>query len=273
MKTYRENFSNPFFQAAVDLMKKDATFASLMWELSYRDRTSEYLSMPTLSYNKLVDKLGQKLAKHSGFESDELALWLSHNVCYVVDYFSKFHRYGTISHKVSGLASFFRCVFLEHRIPSKEERDTMLPVICNLSFTILVPFFSLLGAVSMKPIVTGGDRIFFMAYGQVLIIMAKVITAAYRHPLGGYGIEQMRRRMGGRGIITPLRIYLSAEAIEGIGKAMVFYAIGTFLHEVYSIWELIIVSITGVIILFEIMKYATSYNRTNRRFFGNDMET
>lgn len=258
MINYREIFRNPFFRAAVDLMKKDAVFADNMWKLCYLDRTEALLHSP-IELSGLADELGQKLAKYYGFDSDEFSLWLSYNVCDVVDYFSTFHRFGYIPHKASGVSSFFRCIFLERRIPSKDELDAILPVVCNLFFTILCPLFSLLGAISMRPTVTGIDRIFFMTFGLGLIVMAKFSTAAYKHPLGGYGEEQMRRRMGGRGIITPLRAYLSAEAIEGIGKVWVFYAIGTFLHEAYTIWEFIVAFITGAIIFFEIMKYATSY--------------
>lgn len=253
MEDHRAIFRNPFFRAAVELMKRDATFAHQIWQLCYIDRTSEYLYRST-PYNKLAEELGQKLAKCYGFDSDEVPQWLCYNVCDIVDYFSAFHKYGNIPHKASGLASFFRCIFLEHRIPSKNELDTILPVVSNLFFTILCPFFSLLGAISIGPIITGTDRIFYMVFGLALIIMVKFTTAAYKHPRGGYGEEQMRRRMGGRGIITPLRIFLLAEVIEGMGKGVIFYAVGTFIHEAYSIWELIIAFITGTIILFEIIR-------------------
>ncbi len=254
MEDHRAIFRNPFFRAAVELMKRDATFVHQIWQLCYLDRTSEYLYRPT-PYNKLAEELGQELAKCYGFDSDEVSQWLCYNVCDIVDYFSAFHTYGNIPHKASGLASFFRCIFLEHIIPSKNELDTILPVVSNLFFTILCPFFSfLLGAILMRPIIPGTYRIFYMVFGLALIIIAKFTTAAYKHPRGGYEEEQMRRRMGGRGIITPLRIFLSAEAIEGIGKGAIFYAVGTFIHEAYSIWELIIAFITGAIILFEIIR-------------------
>jgi len=110
MGDYRAIFRNPFFRAAVELMKRDATFAHQIWQLCYLDRTGEYLYSSTL-YNKLAEELGQKLAKCYGFDSDEVSQWLCYNVCDIVDYFSAFHKYGNILHKASGLASFFDVSF------------------------------------------------------------------------------------------------------------------------------------------------------------------
>jgi hypothetical protein len=237
------------FGEALALMKRDASFAVGVWQLSYLDREG---SIGLTEKRRRVDELGQKLAVKKGIVPNQAQDWLADNVHHLSDYFEGHHKFGTLQHRASGLALLFGSLLLERRLPSKLERDAILPALANLFFAIALPFLALVGAIVYRPIVTGWHRLFFMAFGLFQILVANL--KAYEGPQGSYRWERARRGLGGRGLITPLRMRLSEQSLDGIGKGMVVYGVGTFVNQAFTVWELIIALATGLIIVYQMMK-------------------
>src|SRR5256885_1476763 len=111
-----------YFGEALSLMKRDASFAVGVWQLSYLGREG---SIGLVETQRRANELGQMLAARKGIPAEDASDWLLDDVDRLNDYFEKHHEYGTSLHKASAVALLLRRLFLEHKLPTRLERDAI----------------------------------------------------------------------------------------------------------------------------------------------------
>jgi hypothetical protein len=254
--------NSPFFPATIELMRRDADFADKMWQLYTVNAQFPSLDESEAARaDRIRHELGERISQVFGLNQDDAAKWLCDYVVDVVEYYGANYPYGGRLHKRSGVALLFR-IIKNRRVPSKSEFNTALVISANLFFTVLCPLLFLSGALQYQPIFSLMGRAYFMGLGVVAIVIARIVGIYAKKSRQLLIASEMRRRYSSDplhqifGPSTPLRISLSSEVSEGIGKGMIFYAAGTFLNTTYTLLELILAIAGGIDFLYGIFSYA-----------------